>query len=57
MNLNVYDVAAGVLMVTEAGGVVTDFAGGPDFPENGIIAANPVLANILKTQLTAGPAA
>lgn len=57
LNLNVYDVAAGTLMVTEAGGVVTDFSGGPNFPENGIIAANPVLADILKTQLTAGPAA
>jgi myo-inositol-1(or 4)-monophosphatase len=57
LNLNVYDVAAGVLMVTEAGGVVTDFTGGPDFPEKGIVAANPVLADILRTQLTAGTAA
>ncbi|MEX1297707.1 MAG: inositol monophosphatase family protein [Desulfotignum sp.] len=57
LNLNMYDVAAGVLMVTEAGGEVTDFAGGPDFPENGIVAANPVLADILRSQLTAGTAA
>ncbi len=53
MNLNVYDVAAGVLMVTEAGGVVTDFAGGPDFPDKGIVAANPFMADLLRTQLTA----
>ncbi|MDT8379629.1 MAG: inositol monophosphatase family protein [Desulfotignum sp.] len=53
LNLNVYDVAAGVLMVTEAGGVVTDFTGGPDFPEKGIVAANRVMADILITQLTA----
>jgi len=53
LNLNVYDVAAGVLMVTEAGGEVTDFTGGPGFPENGIVAANPVLADMLRTQLTA----
>ncbi len=53
MNLNVYDVAAGVLMVTEAGGVVTDFTGGPDFPDKGIVAANPVMADLLRTQLTA----
>jgi myo-inositol-1(or 4)-monophosphatase len=53
LNLNVYDVAAGVLMVTEAGGVVTDFTGGPDFPEKGIVAANHVMADILITQLTA----
>lgn len=30
-NLNSYDVAAGTLIVQEAGGVVTDFAGGNDF--------------------------
>lgn len=30
-NLNSYDVAAGVLLVQEAGGKVTDFAGGNDF--------------------------
>jgi myo-inositol-1(or 4)-monophosphatase len=53
LNLNVYDVAAGVLMVTEAGGVVTDFTGGPDFPEKGIVAANRIMADILITQLTA----
>jgi myo-inositol-1(or 4)-monophosphatase len=52
MNLNVYDVAAGILMVTEAQGEVTDFTGGPDFPEKGIVAANPVLADILRSQLT-----
>jgi len=52
MNLNLYDVAAGILMVTEAQGEVTDFTGGPDFPEKGIVAANPVLADILRSQLT-----
>ena len=30
-NLNSYDVAAGVILVQEAGGSVTDFAGGDDF--------------------------
>ena len=30
-NLNSYDVAAGALIVMEAGGIVTDFAGGNDF--------------------------
>lgn len=30
-NLNSYDVAAGTLIVQEAGGMVTDFAGGRDF--------------------------
>jgi myo-inositol-1(or 4)-monophosphatase len=30
-NLNSYDVAAGAIIVTEAGGTVTDFAGGTDY--------------------------
>ncbi len=40
MNLNDYDVAAGSLLVTEAGGQVCDFNGGKTFPEQGIIATN-----------------
>lgn len=38
--LNVYDVAAGVLLVQEAGGMVTDYAGGTDFPAGGLVATN-----------------
>ena len=30
-NLNSYDVAAGVILVQEAGGQVTDFTGGADY--------------------------
>ena len=30
-NLNSYDIAAGVILVQEAGGIVTDFKGGSDF--------------------------
>ena len=30
-NLNSYDIAAGVILVQEAGGIVTDFKGGDDF--------------------------
>jgi len=51
MNLNIYDVAAGVLLVTEAGGTVCDFEGGPCFPENGIAAGNHVLTPMLVGQL------
>jgi len=42
MGLSSWDVAAGSLLVTEAGGVVTDFHGRPDFIGSGdIIAAGP----------------
>ena len=44
VGLNVWDIAAGVLLVREAGGLVGDFEGGHDFLESGnIIAAAPKL--------------
>ncbi|MEE4365366.1 MAG: inositol monophosphatase family protein [Desulfotignum sp.] len=51
MNLNIYDVAAGILLVKEAGGMVCDFHGGLLFPENGIVAANNTLAPMLVSHL------
>lgn len=48
LNLQPWDFAAGVLIVEEAGGVVTDFAGQPWTPETrDIIAANPSLHAVL----------
>jgi myo-inositol-1(or 4)-monophosphatase len=41
--LQPYDYAGGVLLVTEAGGKVYDFAGGKDFSGQGIIATNGVI--------------
>lgn len=38
--LKPYDVAAGTVIVREAGGVVTDLYGGDEFPERGFIATN-----------------
>lgn len=43
MNLNIYDIAAGALIVKEAMGKVSNFAGDEGYPENGIVAANPYL--------------
>ncbi|THB80804.1 MAG: inositol monophosphatase [Desulfobacteraceae bacterium] len=43
MHLNIYDIAAGTLMVKEAGGRVCDFDAGQAYPQNGIIASNPFL--------------
>jgi myo-inositol-1(or 4)-monophosphatase len=40
MNLNIYDIAAGILLVEEAGGKVSDFSGGPDYPKKGTVATN-----------------
>lgn len=43
MNLNVYDVAAGILIVTEAGGKVTDFSNGTDGLYTQIVSTNGVI--------------
>ena len=40
LNLWVWDVAAGALMVEEAGGVVTDWAGGPEYLHGEILAGS-----------------
>jgi len=40
LNLKPYDVAAGALLVSEAGGRITDLAGGRRWPQRGILATN-----------------
>jgi myo-inositol-1(or 4)-monophosphatase len=52
MNLNIYDIAAGTVILREAGGVVTDFTGGGRFPEKGFTATNKELHNELIRILT-----
>ena len=48
--MNAWDVAAGALIVKEAGGIVTDFKGGNDFLfEREIIAGNSTQNKILNT--------
>jgi myo-inositol-1(or 4)-monophosphatase len=48
MELRPWDMAAGILLVREAGGLVADFDGGQDFLESGnIVAANSMLFNEL----------
>lgn len=51
MNLKPWDIAAGSLIVQEAGGIVTDLSGEQEWMESGdIVAANPkVLAQLLAT--------
>lgn len=49
-NLNAWDIAAGILLIREAGGIVTDFQGNDDYLKTGdIIAASPkVFPEMLK---------
>ena len=51
IGLSPWDMAAGVLMVTEAGGLVTDFSGDDKFMERGqIVAASPkIFTQLLQT--------
>ena len=49
-NLNAWDIAAGALIVQEAGGTVTDFRGGNDFLfGREIVAGNVIRPELLKT--------
>jgi len=44
MHLKPWDIAAGVLLVKEAGGMISDFQGGNDYMESGhVVAATPKL--------------
>ncbi len=57
--LNIWDMAAGALMVTEAGGLIGDFEGGANYLKSGdIVAASPKvfrsLAPLVKKNLGAG---
>ena len=57
MNLRSWDVAAGALLVKEAGGRVGDFAGGTDFlRSDAVIAAAPGIFNSLREAITAAGA-
>lgn len=40
LNLQIYDIAAGLLIVNEAGGKICDLQGGDDFPRQGMLASN-----------------
>lgn len=52
LKLNPWDIAAGVLLVKEAGGIVTDFTGNPiSIDGRRVIAGNPLIAKILKEEL------
>ena len=41
--LQLYDIAAGALILEEAGGRITDYAGGAEYPEKGVAATNGLL--------------
>src|SRR5690554_1895507 len=50
-SLQPWDIAAGQLLVREAGGIVTDFAGGHDFMRSGnVVAGNPKVVQHLLTK-------
>lgn len=47
LNLQLYDYAAGILILTEAGGICTDLFGGDDLAEKGFLATNKVLHKVM----------
>ena len=51
-DLSTWDIAAGVLLIQEAGGIVTDLAGGKDYLETGhILAGNPRIHQQMLNQI------
>ncbi len=55
LGLNKWDIAAGIVMVREAGGIVTDPAGGETHYETGaVVAGNPVLHGKLRELVAEG---
>lgn len=54
--LSAWDVAAGILLIREAGGVVTDFSGGDDYLHGrSLVAAGPALHGLIRDRLVEGP--
>lgn len=48
LGLNPWDIAAGALLIEEAGGFISDFAGGKNFMESGnVVAANPRIQKLM----------
>jgi myo-inositol-1(or 4)-monophosphatase len=52
LNLSVWDVAAGAILVEEAGGRVTDWSGGPDYLAGEILAGSPATHPMLLESAT-----
>jgi myo-inositol-1(or 4)-monophosphatase len=53
MNLSPWDIAAGILLVEEAGGIVTDFSGEPNVIfKNQIVAASKPIYPVFLSELT-----
>ena len=51
-HLKPWDVAAGILLIQEAGGIVTNFEGKPyKFTDNSIVAGNPVIHRLMLEEL------
>ena len=53
LNLNLYDIAAGALILEEAGGIISDIDGKRDVPANGIVATNTLIQQELLNKIHA----
>ena len=47
LGLSPWDVAAGAVLIEEAGGVVTDWEGGKDYLSGDVLAGNPTVHAVL----------
>jgi myo-inositol-1(or 4)-monophosphatase len=54
LGLHRWDIAAGLVLVREAGGFVTDPEGGDAYASGNVVAGNPVLQPLLRAEVVAG---
>jgi myo-inositol-1(or 4)-monophosphatase len=55
LNLSEWDVAAGALLIEEAGGAITDWAGGPDYLRGDVLAGSPAVHRMLVEAASRSP--
>jgi myo-inositol-1(or 4)-monophosphatase len=55
LNLSEWDVAAGGLLIEEAGGTITDWAGGPDYLSGDVLAGSPAVHAMLLDSAARSP--
>ena len=56
LNLKPYDYAAGILILQEAGGLISDFHGGANYSSDGIVATNGLLHQAMLNEIVAAEA-
>ncbi len=55
-DLKIWDIAAGIVLLAETGGVICDLTGGENYPEKGVIAGTPKVVTAMRDRLSSNSA-